>query len=370
MRVVFLTENLQKKLPFLNHAISGRNPLPILSNFLLEAKNGKLKISATDLEIGIIVEIPANIETEGTLTVPAKTFSDLFGNLDDEKITLSLKGTNLEVQGKKMHSVFQTMSPDDFPKIYDNKGSKIGVLKKSIIGSEFPRLVFAASQDMGRPALSGILLSKGSKGLSIVATDGYRLSLKTGLVVDLKTSGEEDSFLVPARVMRELIGFKEEGDEVVVSLSRESNQIIFKQGDTLLIGRLIEAEYPSYEKIIPSSFSLSTIFNREEMLNAVKICSVFARETANIIKLNLLKDKIVVSANTPSVGENTVEIEAKTDGDENEIAFNARYLLDVLAVLGGDEILFEMGGPLNPGVFRVKNDPSFLHLIMPIRVQG
>ncbi|MCL4354881.1 DNA polymerase III subunit beta [Patescibacteria group bacterium] len=370
MRFVFLTENLQKKLSFLNHAISGRSSLPILSNFLLEAKKGKLRISATDLEIGVIVETPANIEEEGEITIPAKTFSDLLSNIDEEKITIKLVGTNLDVKGKKMHSVFQTMPAEEFPKLYENKGQKIGTIKRKIIEEEFPRVVFSASQDSGRPALSGVLMSRGDKGLEIVATDGYRLSLKKGLAVDLKAEGESGTLLVPARVIREVIGLKDEGEDVEVFLSKENNQVVFKQADSILIGRLIEAEYPNYAKIIPASFSVSTTFNREEMLGAVKMCSVFARETANIIKLNIDKEKIVVSANTPSVGENTVDIEAKTDGETSEIAFNARYLLEALSVLGGEEIIFEMSGPLSPGVFRIKKDPTFLHLIMPIRVQN
>ena len=370
MRFVFLTENLQKKISFLNHAISGRGSLPILSNFLFEAKKGKLRISATDLEIGVVVEIPANIEEEGETTVPAKTFSDLLSNIDEEKITIKLVGTNMDVKGKKMHSVFQTMPAEDFPKLYENKGQKIGTIKRKIVEDEFPRVAFSASQDSGRPALSGVLMTRSTKGLEIVATDGYRLSLKTGLAVDLKGEGETDTLLVPARVVKEVIGIKDDGEDVEVYLSKENSQVVFKQANSVLIGRLIEAEYPNYAKIIPTSFSISTVFNREEVLGAVKMCSVFARETANIIKLNIEKEKIVVSANTPSVGENTVDIEAKTEGEASEIAFNARYLLEALSALGGEEIIFEMSGPLSPGVFRVKKDPSFLHLIMPIRVQG
>jgi DNA polymerase-3 subunit beta len=150
-------------------------------------------------------------------------------------------------------------------------------------------------------------------------------------------------------------------------VAEASNQICFKQGETLLIGRLIEAEFPNFEKIIPSDFSLSAIFDREEMLDAVKICSIFARDSANIVKLHLEKDHITVSSKSPSVGENTVDVDAKLSGEENEIAFNAKYLLDLFGNLTEERLVFEMIGPLNPGVFRVQGDDSFLHLIMPIR---
>ena len=151
--------------------------------------------------------------------------------------------------------------------------------------------------------------------------------------------------------------------------SAEKNQIVFSTPDTTLVGRLIEAEFPNYEKIIPQDSSTKTIFQREDLQRAIKAGYVFARQTAGIDKISIKKNKIIVSANAPSVGQNTIEVDAKTTGEENDIAFNARYLLDFLSNTTSEEISFEMTGPLNPGVFREQEDPSFLHLIMPIRVQ-
>jgi DNA polymerase-3 subunit beta len=145
--------------------------------------------------------------------------------------------------------------------------------------------------------------------------------------------------------------------------------VLFFQGDTVLVGRLIEAEYPEYQKIIPSEFNTKTEVGREDLLKAIKIASVFARETANIIKFSIEKTKITVSANSPSVGQDSADVEAKTTGENNEIAFNAKYLLDILSTLDEEEVVFEMNGPLNPGIFKLKENNSFLHLIMPIRVQ-
>ena len=162
---------------------------------------------------------------------------------------------------------------------------------------------------------------------------------------------------------------KEDEDQINFFISDESNQVLVFLGETIMVGRLIDAEYPSYSKIIPTEFNTKANFQREEMLNAIKICSVFARETANIIKISIGKNKIVISANSPSVGEDTVEVEAKTTGEENEIAFNAKYVVDVLSALSAENMIFEMNGPLNPGVFKIEEDNSFLHLIMPIRVQ-
>ena len=218
--------------------------------------------------------------------------------------------------------------------------------------------------------LSGVLVKKEGAGFLLVATDGYRLSLKH-TTAGQGITGDIASFILPARVFRELLSVKEEeAGDITMYVAKENNQVIFRHGNTVLIGRLIEAEFPNFEKIIPTESSSQIMFDREEILSAVKICSIFARETANIIKFSLRKDRLIVSSQTPSLGENTVEVEAKLTGEENEIAFNARYLQDALSQIDAQELVFEMTGPLNPGVFKVKDDQSFLHLIMPIRIQG
>lgn len=366
MKLSFLSENVQKKISFINKAISSKSQLPILQNFLLEAIEGKFKISATDLEIGIQIQIPAKIEKEGKTTIPAKIFSELITSLPSEKISLTLENNVLEVISNKTKSIFQTTTADEFPKIYEEKGEKIIVLKNKTIKNDFSSVIFAASTDSERPALSGILIKIKNQGLSLVATDGFRLSLR-------EQGGKQDqekSILVPARLLREVITMVQDKEDVDFYISKENNQVLFSRDDFVLVGRLIEADFPNYKKIIPTEFGTKAVFDKEEMQKAIKICSIFARETANIIKFSIKKEKIIVSANTPSVGQNSVEVETKTTGEENEIAFNARYLLDFFSNIEEQEIIFEMTGSLNPGVFKLTNDNFFLHLIMPIRVQS
>jgi len=368
MKVTFLSDNIQGKISFLNHAVSSRGQLPILSNFLLQAKNGKLTISATDLEIGISSNISVNVEKEGEVTIPAKNFSDILDNMANQKITLSLDGETLNLTGEKVKASFQTMPAEDFPKLYEEKGEEIIRAKKSDIEEYIQRTVFAAAIDSSRPALSGVLLDKDKEEVLLVATDGYRLSLQKNV---FKTSeGLSKPLVVPARIIKELLSIKEDTEVVRIFVSQKNNQILFLQNETILVGRLIDAEYPDYEKIIPTEFATKVEVERERLQNAIKICSVFARETANIIKFSIEKNKIIVSANSPSIGEDAVDVDATTTGEENEIAFNAKYLLDALSYINSETLIFEMNGPLNPGVFRIKGDNSFLHLIMPIRVQG
>jgi len=373
MIVSILSEHFQKKLLFANHAISNRSQLPILLNFLLVAKKGTLSVNATDLEIGIITESPANIQEEGEVAVSAKTFLELIQTIPQQKITLSTIKEGLELKGEKIKTVFQTIPAADFPKLYEEKGREILSIDEKEMERVFSRTVFSTSTDSSRPALTGVLLKRtsGEKDFIAVTTDGYRLSfIKKSLGKEKKHGSAEDlSLIIPSRVIREVILMGKESGEIRAFVSKEKNQIIFSQNETTIVGRLIEAEYPQYEKIIPKDHSTKSVFDKEEMKSAVKACYIFARETANIVKMSILRDKIVVSANAPAVGDNSIEVSCKTEGEENEVAFNARYLLDLFLNTEAEDMSFEMTGPLNPGVFRIIGDNSFFHLIMPIRIQ-
>lgn len=367
MTVSFLYENVDKKISLVNHAVSSRSQLPVLLNFLLSAEKGKFKISATDLEMGIEVNIPANIEEEGQTTVPAKIFTELLGGLGRGKVKVFTKEQNLHLETEKIKTTFQTIKPDEFPKIYEDKGDLMGDLTAKEIEEILPSVVFAASQDAGRPALSGVLIEKGAvgkKAMRMVATDGYRLSLSGS-----PEEEESERFLVPARVIREVL-FLKEGESVKFYVSKKNNQILFEQGDSLISGRLIEDKFPQYQKIIPQDFSARAQIDKAELLAAVKACAIFARESANIMKFAFEKNKLTVSASAPSLGETSIDVDISFEGEENEIAFNVRYVTEFLSNVSGEKIIFEMSGPLNPGVFKTDKDPNYLHIIMPIRIQG
>lgn len=370
LKTTVLIENLKNGISFSHHAISSRSPLPILLNFLLEAKDGTLTISATDLEIGIICSVPAKVESEGAVTVPAKTFLDLINSVNAQKLELEETEGSLTLSASHLKTQFPTLSATEFPKLYEEKGEKLAVFKKRVFDNYVSRIVFASAQDTTRPALSGVLIKQEGKEIVIVATDGYRLSLKTKIDVKVSSTIEVEPLLVSARVIKEVIGAKSSGEDIAVYTTPASNQVLFELGEDSIVGRLIEAEYPDYQKIIPTESNTKAEIDRAEALNAVRSCSVFAREAANIIKMTIGSDKITFSASASSVGQNETEVEAKVTGEENEIAFNARYLLDFLTNIDEERITFEMTGPLNPGVFKIVGDTSYLHLIMPIRVQG
>ncbi|HXS14736.1 MAG TPA: DNA polymerase III subunit beta [Candidatus Saccharimonadales bacterium] len=365
MKVTLLSENLQKKLSLANHAISSRNQLPILAHVLLETKEGKLSLSSTDLEIGIETTVPCQVDEDGATTVPAKLFLEIVNSLPQDKIILETKDGTLHIISKRTKSVLQTTPKDEFPMLYSEKGEKLLTFVKGSFKEIFSKVVFASSVEATRPALSGVLVKKTHNGFVVVATDGYRLSLD-----EVKQNEEaqlQKPVIIPSRLIKEATNLSEGGD-VTMYISEKNNQLLFEQEETVLVGRVIEGEFPHYEKVVPTDVATKAFFDREEMQKAVKLCAIFARETANIITLSLLKDKIVVAAKTPSLGENTVEVEARLEGEENEIAFNVRYIVEALSNIPDNDMAFEMTGPLNPGVFKIVSKPEFLHLIMPIRI--
>lgn len=370
MKLHVLSEHLQKKLPFISKITSIKTQLPVLQNMLLQGENGKLIISATDLEIGLQIKIAANIEETGEVTVPARQLAELINSLPREKLTIQTNdslnnetSSTLSVISKKTKSNFQTIVADEFPKLYEEKGEEVLIIKQQELQKIISRVLFSASIDTSRPALSGVYISSSF----FVATDGYRLSLVKN-TINLKIT---KPLLISARVFREMTVLKNEEDsDIHMFIIEKTNQVLFQQEDTLLVGRLIEAQFPDYEKIIPNEATTKVVFETGEMEKAVKMASIFARESANIVRFSIKKESIIVTANAPQTGENTIEVEAKLIGEENEIAFNARYLLDLFANVKEEEMILEMTTPTSPGVFKVKGDPTFLHLIMPIRIQS
>ncbi len=340
MKFSLTTTDLQKTLSFVNHAISSKNQLPILSTVLLNVEKEKISFSATDLEIGIEATLPAEVIEEGSVAIPAKLFTEFISSLPQEKITVELKNTTVHIQGKKTNASIPTMNREEFPLLYEEKGEEVLRVKGDALKKDVKSVVFATSIETTRPVLSGVLFSQTQNEFLYVATDGYRLSLKKAK--EQKTVDQKEiSLIVPSRVVREIMSFHDTSD-VVLYLSKKNNQIIFTQGNTTLVGRLIEGEFPKYQKIIPQEATTTSRFDREELQKAVKTCAIFARESANVITFQLQKEKIIVQA----TGENSVEIEASLTGEENEIAFNARYLIDVLANIDENDLVFEMTGPV------------------------
>lgn len=372
MKVLCLQENLHKGLAIVGRAVSTKTQLPILGNILIAAEQERLKLSSTNLETGINFWLGAKIEKEGSLTVPARTFIELIASLPADKITLEGNEGVLKIACGKHESVINGLSAKEFPVLPVSSQKNGAPFSRETLKEAISQVAFAAAQDEGRPVLTGVRWAREGGQLVLAATDGYRLSTKK---LPAKEGLFEKPLVVSARALLEVAHValektEEDKGEIKIAILDEENQMGFSFKDVEIVTRLIEGEFPDFSKIIPQGFNLRASMDRESLLKGIKIASIFARDAANIIKWQIKTGRVILTANSPQVGENSSEIEAKTEGEDVEIAFNFRFLLDFLTSVKGDKIVFETSGPLNPGVFRLEGDDSFLHIIMPVRVQA
>lgn len=364
MKLEILQENLSAALAQGLKFISSKVQLPILSNFLLEAEKGILKISASDLEKSIILFVGAKVEEEGKVTVSAKTFADFIFSLPPEKVIIQEEEDILIVKSGKSKAKISTMPHGEFPKIESSaSGEGFLSLEATFLKDISEKTCFAVSQDVSRPAMTGVYFDNKGGVLKIVATDGFRLSLVKG-----KGQKEDFSINVPSSIIEELgkIAGQEE-KKIGVYLSDNKSQIVFKTEGAEISSRLIEGQYPPYEKIIPADFAISAKLDRQEFLRSVKTAAIFSKDAANIVKLSFKENVLKVSSKTANLGENESEIDCQKEGDDIEVNFNFRYLLDILSRLSGKEVSFETQGESKPCVFRGVESPNFLHLIMPVK---
>jgi DNA polymerase-3 subunit beta len=371
MKLQILQENLEKAVNVTSRFASTKAQLPILGNILISTQKSKIYVSSTNLEISASVQVGAKIEEVGEISVPAKVISELISNLPKETITLSGEKEQLKVSTSGFSSTILGMDSSDFPKIPNsvNKEKSVTFLREEIIKS-LSQVSFATSTDETRPILTGVLFVFGKNTLSLVATDGFRLSRKKISV----TEGKEISgtVVIPKGVLGELSRSVFGDEELFFSLKEKEKQAIFGIGDTVLTSRLLEGDFPEYEKIIPKSANIKILLDKEEFLRAVKLASIFARESANVVKIKVLKESIKVSAESGSAGSQDTSVDAKVENTgpdkDFEISFNFRYLEDFLHSVTGEEIQMEFSGVDKPGVFADTADTNYLHLIMPVKV--
>ncbi len=368
MIVNVLQENLIKSLIRVGRIVPVKPQLPIVQNVLLTTNESRLKITATNLETTEITLVGAKIEKEGGICVSSRLLFEFVSSLPQSTVTMLTKEGSLFIQCGGFRATIPGAPQEEFPPVASVlKKNEISVEKKQIIDA-ISGVIFSAATDEGRPLLTGVRVVRVEEETVFAATDGYRLSVRR---VALKTKEPLD-FLVPARALTEVIKVCEEDKAVndIDIVKPADGQVAFIIGDTEIRTRLIDGEYPDFEKIIPAKHNTRTLLERAALEKAVKAAAIFARDNANIIRFHIENQTLTVSANTPQVGEDEIDVEAKVDGEGGDIAFNSRFLLEFLSNYKEEELLFEMTGSLNPGVFKPTKDDSYLHIIMPVRVQG
>ena len=376
MKISSLQENLKNGLQITGH-LSGKSiNLPILNNVMIEARDGEIKLIATDLEIGIVCQIRGKIEEEGSFTVDSKIISDYISLLPNKKVDIEKKESELLIKSENYKTSVKGMSAEDYPVIpqVERKGCykvKISEFKKAL-----SQVIFAVSNSETRIELTGVLFNLSNKELILASTDSYRLAEKK---IKIKTEGEipeNRSIIIPAKTLQEVTkilaiarneNFDENGGELSFYVS--DNQILIIIGNTELVSRLIEGFYPDYGQIIPQKNETTIIINRAELIRAIKAASIFSKSGSNDINLDfpLGKNQAIISSTSSQSGDNMTELDATVNGVDNGIVVNYRYLLDGVNAIDSENIRIEITNSNTPCVIRGEDDKNYLYIVMPIK---
>ena len=373
MRVSCLQENLARGLGIVSRAVSTRSTLPVLGNVLIATDKGRLKLSATNLEIVITCWIGAKTDTEGAITVPARTLNDLVNALPPGKVemTLDTMTQTLHLASGRTEANVKGIDAQEFPLVPEAAENNRRAIKTAILKEMIGQVAFAAARDDARPMLTGVLTRIEGGKMSMAATDGFRLSIKR---VELPGSVDEPmEALIPARALSELARIVDDETETIfLTLPDGRNQVIFEMGNIVLVTQLIDGNFPDIQPIIPQRHSTRTILNSGEFAQACKMAEIFAREANHTARVHvepgneLMPGYATVEATSSETGNNVAQIDADVEGDEVDIAFNVRFMNQVLGVMDSAQIALETTKSTEPGVLKPVGKDDFVHIIMPM----
>lgn len=368
MQIECRQEHLARALQIVGRMVGTRGTLPVLGNILLATDKGRLKVAATDLELGVQTWIGGKVEKEGSLTVPARLLIDFVVTNSDPTITLTVKDTTLHLQSERYTANIKGIEASEFPLIPAIKQADGLTVKAQDLKEAVTQTIFATAIDETRPVLTGVLLKIEEQAARLVATDSYRLAERVLILTGKHTPLQ---VIVPARTLQEVARIMTDPTAEIRIFVAE-NQILFIIGETELISRLIDGTFPDYEQIIPKQAQTTITLQRGAFAQVMKMASFFARESANNVALAATPggEDVAVTAISPQIGDAVSRLPAKTTGEPVEIAFNAKFILDALAVFPTEEINLELSGKLAPGVLRMPKDSNYLYLIMPLRVDN
>lgn len=367
MKFICTQENLNKGLTIVNHIANKNTTLPILNNVLLKTEDGILKLSTTNLEIGMNCIIRGKVEKEGSFTVQAKLISDYINLLPKEQVELELKGNALHIKCGKHETKINGLSADDFPVIPELPKQDVISLPSKDFRKAISQVIFAVANDDTRPEISGVYFIFNGEELIMVGTDSYRLAEKR---LKLKKGLEKNrSVIIPARSLQELARTLTDGvqnDQIELVLS--DNQIMFNYNSVELVSRLIEGQYPDYKQILLDNFKTTFVLPTSKFVNIIKSASLFCKIGINDVSVRVLptSSEVIVSSSNSQLGEHTAKIEADIVGEPNEIVFNYRYLLDGLAAVGDEEIEFKLLDENTQGMMKSKASDDYQYVIMPV----
>ncbi len=377
MKLVCTQENFKKAIGSAERVVGKQITLPILENILLEAERGVLKISATNLEIGVILRIGAKIEKEGKITVPAKLIGSFISNLPpSETAAMEAKDSALKIESGGSQAVIKGLGAQDFPIIPEMEGEFLFSVSPESFGSAISKLLFCAASDTTRPELTGVNMTFFEKEMRLAATDSFRLS-EVNVPVNKEKNfdvflAKSPSAIVPSQTLAEVLRIAGD-EEQEIKVAVEESQIFFQAGSARIVSRLINGKYPEYKHIIPIKFATQALVSREELSRAVKIASVFAGSKGGEIKFTVADKKVIVESQSAEAGENKTEISAQVSGPEQKIVFNPRYILDGINSVTTNSLDIFINDGASPSVIRmvdektIKPIESYTYVVMPIK---
>jgi len=374
MKLSCLQENLNKGLGIIGRAVATRTTLPITQNVLISTDQSQLKLAATNLEIAISCWIGAKIENEGSITVPARVFTEFVSSLPSDVISLNLKHHTLELKCGRYEARINGLDAADFPPIPQVGDGFKTKMQAEELKQAISQVAFAAATEESRPVLTGVQSEFESSKLTLAAADGFRLAVhRSNLIEPVK---EKVAMIIPAKAYQELNRLMTEPDqEIEITQNTQKSQVLFKLKNIEMVSQLIQGTFPNYSQLIPQSYGTKARMDVAEFQRAIKMASIFARDGSGIARViinpgaTVEAGKITISARADEIGDNTGEIDALVDGEAAKIAFNARYLADVLSVIKQAQVSLEVTTPSNPGVIRPVGVDNYDHVVMPMFVQ-
>lgn len=376
MKVSCIQDNLSKGLAIVGRAVATRSTMPITQNILITAKSDGLTLAATNLEITMTCDVAAEVAEEGSITVPARLLTEFVSSLPSDTININLPadGRTVELTCARYNARINGMDAKDFPKmptVSDGLNIKI---EPDALRSAIGQVVFAAATEDSRPVLTGVQVDFADGGLTLAAADGFRLAVhKTKLS---EAMSEDLSVIIPAKSLLELnrlLADQEEAVDITINSSR--SQILFNLKGVQMVSQLISGTFPNYSQLIPQSHNTKAVVSHADFLRATKSASIFARDGSGIVRLQIVPKsegvdaKIMISAQAEELGDNVGELDAEVEGEEAKIAFNSKYLGDVLNVISQEKVILETTGSSSPGVIKPVGDDNYIHIVMPMFVQ-
>jgi DNA polymerase-3 subunit beta len=375
MKVSVLQENLAYGLSVVSRAVSPRSTLPVLANVLVATDEGRLRLSATNLEMGITCWIGAKIAEEGSTTVPARTFADLVNTLPEGQVDmeLELRTQTLNVHSGTSNTDIKCIDSQEFPPIAAPDLDGGVVFEVADFKEMIRQVVFAASTDDARPVLTGVLMTVDDKLVTLAAADGFRLSVRTISLPE--PAGQSVNVIIPARALNELARIMGDGEEkVTMVLPPGRGQVVFSMKDIELTSQLIEGAFPEFQQIVPTGYNTRTVISRDAFLKACKQAEIFARDGSHIARINiapgddLQPGSVEISAQSEETGSSEAVVDATIEGQPILIAFNVRFLREVLDVVDTPNVALETTASAAPGMIHSLGDDDFLHVIMPMHL--